>query len=139
MTNVSIIERSVIDWQKFLPDKMVFQDLFTMLVLSLTIFALILAYNCTRRNMKLPPGPWGLPFFGYLQMMKNSQFHLELFDLSQQHGKLISVKMGQETMVVISDHRLIKKAFQSKYVNSRPKNAFSSLMGGYGKILNPYK
>lgn len=99
------------------------------------VVALLTVYSVYRArvNYKLPPGPWGLPGVGHLFHLKNSQFHLELFDLSKLYGRLMSINMGMETMVVLSDHKLIKKAFQSKFVNSRPRNVFSSLIEGYGK------
>ena len=41
--------------------------------------------------------------------------------------------MGVETIVVISDHKLIKKAFRSRDFTARPKSELTKLMGGYGK------
>lgn len=42
--------------------------------------------------------------------------------------------MGGQTLVVLSDHKLIKKAFQSRDFTARPKTELTHLLGGYGVI-----
>ena len=84
------------------------------------------------RYMKLPPGPLGIPFYGQIHSIKK-EFHLFLYDLCKNFGKITCFKMGVETIVVISDHKLIKKAFRSRDFTARPKSELTKLMGGYGK------
>jgi len=43
--------------------------------------------------------------------------------------------MGSETIIVLNDYKVIKKAFQSKDFTFRPKNTLSQILGGYGKPL----
>ena len=70
---------------------------------------------------------------GLLNHIKK-EFHLFLMDYVQQFGKVISLKMGGATVVVLSDYKLIKKAFQSKDFTARPKiELMDLLLGGYGK------
>ena len=61
------------------------------------------------------------------------EFHLFLFDYVKQFGKVFSISMGNSTLVILSDHKLIKKAFQSKDFSARPKTELTSLFGGYGR------
>ena len=56
-------------------------------------------------------------------------------DYVKHFGKVLSLKMGSETLVVLSDHKLIKKAFQNREFTARPKTALSDLLGGYGNSL----
>ena len=98
-------------------------------VLILTITYLNIQY---KKIQKLPPGPWGRPFIGMIGQIKK-EFHLFLFDYVKQFGKLFSISMGNSTLVILSDHKLIKKAFQSKDFSARPKGELTKLFGGYGK------
>ena len=88
--------------------------------------------NWYRANQLLPPGPWGRPIFGVLQSIKK-EFHLFIHDLTKVYGKIVSFKMGQETIVVLSDPKVIKEAFKKKEFSYRPKSELSNLLNGYGK------
>ena len=101
------------------------------LVAFLTLLFLFLIKQYERYR-KLPPGPLGIPFIGQLNSIKK-EFHLFLYDLCKNFGKITCFKMGVETIVVISDHKLIKKAFRSRDFTARPKSELTKLMGGYGK------
>lgn len=115
-----------------------FQDLTT--VIGLTIIGLLCYYVVLqyRRVQKLPPGPWGYPIVGMLFSIKK-EFHLLLMDYVKCFGKVLSLKMGGQTLVVLSDHKLIKKAFQSRDFTARPKTELTHLLGGYGKHLRILK
>ena len=103
------------------------------LVAFLTLLFLFLIKQYERYR-KLPPGPLGIPFIGQLNSIKK-EFHLFLYDLCKNFGKITCFKMGVETIVVISDHKLIKKAFRSRDFTARPKSELTKLMGGYGKKI----
>jgi len=96
------------------------------------IFAILVVFRSLRQTMKLPPGPTGFPIVGIIPLIKK-EFHLLLFDYSKIFGKILSFKMGSETIVVLSDYKTIKKAFQSRDFVARPKSELSSLLGGYGE------
>lgn len=105
---------------------------YTLSIFLITLLAVILLQQF--RYMKsLPPGPLGYPFLGILPLIKKD-FHLLLFDYSKQFGKVISVKMGSELIVVISDHNIIKKAFAKSEFAARPKTELGAMLGGYGII-----
>jgi len=98
--------------------------------IGLTIYYAIIQY---RKLQKLPPGPWGYPIVGMLYKI-NKEFHLFLTDYVKLFGKVFSLQMGNSTLVVLSDHKIIKKAFQSKDFSARPRTVLTNLFGGYGVI-----
>jgi len=104
----------------------------TILIFLLTIF-IIKAARFIQANKRLPPGPSGYPLLGMIPKIKKD-FHLQLFDYSKSYGKLFSLKMGNQLLVVLSDHKLIKKALAKSEFAARPKTVFGSLIGGYGII-----
>ncbi len=110
-----------------------FQDL--QFVASLTLVGLLIYYLFLqyRKVQKLPPGPWGYPVVGMLFSIKK-EFHLLLMDYVKLFGSVLSFKMGSQTLVVLSDHKLIKKAFASRDFTARPKTELTNLFGGYGKF-----
>ena len=105
---------------------------------TLSVFCLTLLLVSLARYVgyqkRLPPGPWGYPLLGILPLIKKD-FHLLLFDYSQKFGNLFSVKMGNQLIVVLSDHKLIRKAFAKSEFAARPKTELGSMLGGYGKFL----
>ena len=118
--------------------KHLFTDLTsTMSVASLALLIYFLVTHYARLK-RLPPGPWGFPIVGVLFSIKK-EFHLFLLDHVRTFGKVLSFKMGSETIVVISDHKLIKKAFMSKDFTARPKTELTDLLGGYGETLHNIK
>ena len=115
-----------------LSDLLSLVDVQTFLVLVLVYFAVAYACNYYRYYTRLPPGPNGWPIVGMIHSIKK-EFHLFLDDQRQKYGNLYSFKMGGETMVVLSDTELIKKAFGSKDFVCKPKSELSSVLNGYGK------
>ena len=91
-------------------------------------------YSLWRESRSLPPGPYGLPFVGYLPYVKGG-LHEELTLLSRRHGPVFSLRLGSELMVVLSDHRVIREAFRREEFAFRPDNEFMKLLDGYGKFL----
>ena len=104
--------------------------------LVITVAALLIytLYLQIQRTLKLPPGPYGYPILGILPFIKK-EFHLCLYDYSKRFGKIISLKMGIENIVVLSDYKLIKKAFQTRNFTARPKTPLQTILGGYGKFI----
>ena len=104
------------------------------LLLALAVLLIYTLLIKIHKTLKLPPGPFGLPIFGILLFIKK-EFHLTLYDYSRRFGKIISLKMGIETIVVLSDYKLIKKAFQTRDFVARPKTPLQALLGGFGKSI----
>ena len=105
----------------------------TLFIFVLTMIILRLIQH-VRFNLRLPPGPSGYPILGMIPKIKK-EFHLQLFDYSKSFGKIFSLKMGNQLIVVLSDHKLIKSAFGKSEFAARPKTAFGNILGGYGKSI----
>ena len=59
----------------------------------------------------LPPGPWGVPVFGYLPFLKGD-VHLQYGELAKKYGPMFSARLGTQLVVVLSDHRTIRDTFR---------------------------
>ena len=103
------------------------------LAIFLFVFLLIKMIQYIKFNKRLPPGPSGYPFLGMLPKI-TKEFHLQLFDYSKSFGKIFSLKMGNQLIVVLSDHKMIKAAFGKSEFAARPKTEFGNILGGYGEI-----
>ena len=73
---------------------------------------------------RLPPGPKGKPLVGVLRDLDPKTAHLTLAKWAETHGTIYSFKVFGLTSIVISDVRLIRKAFCSEQfqavLNDRP-------------------
>ena len=105
---------------------------------ALAVFLLVLIavrlIQVYRKNRRLPPGPWGLPFIGYLPFFKGYA-HLHYTDLAKKFGPIFSTKLGNQLIVVLSDYKTIREAFRQEEFTGRPQTEFSDILGGYGKTL----
>ena len=92
-------------------------------LLCVFIFVLIWLFSNGQKR-HLPPGPKGRPLVGVASELDPSKAHLVLAKWAETHGPIYSFKVFGLTSIVISDVRLIRKAFSSeKYLavfNDRP-------------------
>lgn len=70
-------------------------------------------------NTNLPPGPWGVPIFGYLPWLNPAEPYKTLTKLSKKYGPIYSVQMGKHFAVVISDPALVRKALAQNELADR--------------------
>ena len=82
----------------------------------------------------LPPGPWGVPVFGYLPFLKGD-VHLRYGELAKKYGPMFSARLGTQLVVVLSDHRTIRDTFRREEFTGRPHTEFINILGGYGKSI----
>ncbi|GAB6027679.1 Cytochrome P450 2 sub R member 1 [Chamberlinius hualienensis] len=70
---------------------------------------------------QLPPGPWGLPFIGYLPWTSHEAY-TTFVELGKKYGGLFSVTLGGDTMVILNDWPTIKATLvdNSKLFSGRP-------------------
>lgn len=85
-----------------------------------------------RQLKSLPPGPWGLPLFGYLPFMRNVDAHVRFGELAKKYGSVISARLGTQLVVVLSDYKIIRETFKREEFTGRPHTEFYNILGGYG-------
>lgn len=84
------------------------------LTLALLYFlATAVKKNSPSSNVRLPPGPAGLPILGSLFVLGN-QPHRSLARLAKTHGPVMALKLGLTTTVVVSSPAAAREALQKK-------------------------
>ena len=89
------------------------------LVSSLIAYVVVYFIKSLIRWRKLPPGPWGLPFIGY-GIFIPYQFENYFKKLVAKYGKVFSLTIYGQDVVMISDIDLIKKCMLKDVFNYRP-------------------
>ncbi|CAL1263851.1 unnamed protein product [Larinioides sclopetarius] len=83
------------------------------LLISLAVLLLLIAYFTTR-DKNLPPGPVGLPYFGYWPFMNNSNCHLKLHELRKKHGDVFSFKCTGRLFINLGSLKAVREALLTK-------------------------
>lgn len=103
----------------------------------LTVFVVVLGIvkmlQMLHEKYLLPPGPWGYPIVGCMNFLKGRPLHLYFRDITQKYGSLVSMSIGTQLYVVISDYKMIRDTFRKEEFTSRPLTEFIKLLEGYGK------
>lgn len=103
------------------------------LLVFVGVLSLVRFVQWYRRSLTLPPGPWGLPVFGYLPFMGGIDLHLKFGELAKKYGSMFSAKLGNQLIVVLSDYRIIRETFRREEFTGRPHTEFISILEGYGE------
>ena len=96
--------------------------LFIVAILVLTVVYL------WSRQKNLPPGPWGLPYIGYVPWLfyvmfySDEELHEHLIRLGKRYGKIYSFTVFGLPFVVMNDHKVMKEAFSDLRLNDRGEN-----------------
>lgn len=85
----------------------------TLFCLSMHVFNLKKVFFFKRNNLPLPPGPFGLPFLGYLPFLKNDA-HLQFTELSKKYGPIYQLKLGGTRVVVLTSAKHVREAFRQQ-------------------------
>ncbi|XP_024029887.1 cytochrome P450 71D11 [Morus notabilis] len=83
--------------------------LFLFMVLSI----LKRSYKTSNSSLKLPPGPCKLPIIGNMHQLVGSLPHHALRDLARKYGPLMSIRMGQLPIVVVSSPEFAKEVMRT--------------------------
>ncbi|KAL6652836.1 hypothetical protein ACP70R_011761 [Stipagrostis hirtigluma subsp. patula] len=103
--------------------------------LALAVAAAVVRYNRRYRGLRLPPGPPGWPVVGNLfQVAFSGKLFIHYIrDLRREYGPILTLRMGERTLVVISSaevahEALIEKGreFASRPRENTTRNIFSS-------------
>ncbi|OAY50619.1 cytochrome P450 83B1 [Manihot esculenta] len=86
----------------------------TLLLLALPfLLAFLLRKLKTKRNLHLPPGPEGLPFIGNLHQFDSLNPHSYLWQLSQKHGPVMSLRLGFVPILVVSSAKMAEAVMKT--------------------------
>ena len=111
-------------------------------ILVFVITFLIAIYQLQKPS-NLPPGPRGIPIFGYFPFIalriyrSGLEPHELLTQMGHEHGKIYSFDLMGINIIVINDYKLLKEALQNPNLNDRESNEFANrVFGPGGKILS---
>ena len=118
-------------------------SLTTYFLLAVSIISLVL-WKCKRKTdmghiSRVLPEPFSLPFFGHALFMDLRNLHLTFAKYAEKYGRIFQVKIFGQTVVVLNDHKLVRKAFANDYYgdvfNDRPASFVGKYVGfGYRNI-----
>ncbi|XP_052891757.1 cytochrome P450 306a1 [Anopheles moucheti] len=88
-----------------------------------------------RSRYRKPPGPYGLPFIGYLPFINSRKPYETFAQLAKRYGPIYGLWMGQVYAVVLTDPALIRTVLAKEEATGRaPLFVTHGIMGGYGII-----
>ncbi|KPM09295.1 8-oxo-dGDP phosphatase NUDT18 [Sarcoptes scabiei] len=114
-------------------------DLILISIVRLSLVTLIILFIVKLCPLKfpqklpLPPGPYSIPFLGYLPFV-GQDFHLRLTELGKKYGSIYQIYLGSKRVVVINDAKLIKEAFRQPVFSGRPDTELTRILQGYGIV-----
>ncbi|KAJ1270853.1 hypothetical protein BS78_06G082800 [Paspalum vaginatum] len=102
---------------------------------AVAVAVAVARYNLRYRGLRLPPGPPGWPVVGNLfQVAFSGKLFIHyIHDLRREYGPILTLRMGERTLVIISSAELAHEAllekgreFASRPRESKTRNIFSS-------------
>lgn len=105
--------------------------------LLLGLFLLLWLRQLRLTYQGLPPGPYGLPFIGYLPWIDSRAPYETFAKLSRRYGRIYSLRLGSMDAVFISDPKLIREAFSREVFSGRaPLFLTHGIMKGHGTSMD---
>lgn len=93
-----------------------------------------------RFNNNLPPGPWGIPIFGYLPWLNPTRPYESLTILARKYGPIYSIQMGKHFAIVMSDPILVRMALAQNELADRTNfEVINEIMQEHGISLIIFK
>ncbi|CAN1141653.1 Desmethyl-deoxy-podophyllotoxin synthase [Linum perenne] len=87
------------------------------ILLSFTIWQIIIKPKSNPKTHNLPPGPLKLPFIGNIHQLIGYLPHRRLNHLSSKHGPLIHLQLGQVSTVIVSSPETAKHVLKTHDIN----------------------
>ncbi|XP_050208581.1 5-OH-xanthotoxin synthase-like [Mercurialis annua] len=96
-----------------------------LLIFFVVLVPIFLAFLLKKRKFThghQPPGPTGLPIIGNLLQLNNTNTYKYLWQLSQEYGPLMSLKLGSKPTLVVSSAEMAKQVLKIQDLDfcSRP-------------------
>ncbi|KAF8084348.1 hypothetical protein N665_0721s0005 [Sinapis alba] len=112
-------------------------DLFLIIAAIVAVIAFFLLRSSTKKSLRLPPGPKGLPIIGNLHQMEKFNPQHFLFRLSKLYGPIFTMKIGGRRLAVISSAELAKELLKTQDLNftARPLLKGQQTMSYQGREL----
>ena len=106
---------------------------------SVLLFILTISwYVLSRKQSRLPPGPWAWPVLGNIPYVAQStkSFTDRLMDLHREYGEIATLKLGKEIIVFVFGAKMIHKACigHNDDFRFRPDHLFA-----FNKVFNKRK
>lgn len=84
------------------------------ILLFIFSFFLIADFLRNRKPANFPPGPKTLPFVGNLFGFDSKHPHLYFSKLADIYGSVFSFRIGRDSMVIVSGHKMVKEAIVTR-------------------------
>ncbi|XP_055942781.1 cytochrome P450 2J2-like [Argiope bruennichi] len=102
-------------------------SLVTVLTLLITIAYYIF------RNRNIPPGPIGLPYFGYWPFIKDNECNLQLYSFKKKYGDIFSFTCTGRLYINLGSLKILREAFINKSEFFGERAAGYSIMNHFFK------
>lgn len=79
------------------------------------------------KRRRLPPGPAGLPFIGYIPLFP-SDYAAKLLQLFKHYGSVFSMRLGTTDVVFVSDYQILKAIGNMDVFQGRPQFPLFSIV-----------
>lgn len=116
--------------------------------LGLALVSLLVVLAKRRRGpaaghgLRLPPGPWQLPFIGSMHHLAGQLPHRAMRDLARRHGPVMLLRIGEVPTLVISSREAAREVMKTHDTSfaSRPLSATVRVLTNNGRdiIFAPY-
>ncbi|CAG9096498.1 unnamed protein product [Plutella xylostella] len=108
-----------------------------LLITVITALAVYYLLQTVKYYRSLPPGPYGLPFVGYLPWIVGSSApHATYLQLSARHGAVVSLQLGRNLLACLGSARLVRELFGRVDSVGRPHTPLNNLLEGRGIVLS---
>ncbi|KAF2113642.1 cytochrome P450 [Lophiotrema nucula] len=102
---------------------------------SISVAALVLVWRLLhfgRREKHLPPGPPTIPILGNAHQIPKTGFHEQALVWSRQYGKIVSLKVGASTIIILNDRKAVHDLVDKKNAIYSDRNIDTNVLVALG-------